>query len=72
MSLINNQYFRGELIIPNLNGTGPVYEALSRNMEELIAIHEADYLKDVLTGDLAEVFKAGIGGPKVLSKSGRH
>jgi hypothetical protein len=68
MSLINNQYFRGELIIPNLNGTGPVYESRSRSMEEFIAIHEADYLMNILTMFLYDAFMAGISADSPLEK----
>lgn len=58
--LIDQSYFVGHLLIPNISGTGPVYEGNAIEVIRNIQTHEPDYLKALLGVELYELFIAGI------------
>ncbi|KAF0193983.1 MAG: hypothetical protein FD166_3609 [Bacteroidetes bacterium] len=58
--LIDQSYFVGEILVPNLTGVGPIPAGNVEELTRFITKYEPDYLDEVLGPGLSEAFQAGI------------
>lgn len=58
--LINQTYFVGEILVPNLTGVGPIPAGNVEELNRFISKYEPEFLDEVLGPDLSTEFQTGI------------
>lgn len=58
--LIDQSYFVGEILVPNLTGVGPIPAGNVEELNRFINKYEPDFLDEVLGQSLSAAFQAGI------------
>lgn len=58
--LIDQSYFVGEILVPNLTGVGPIPAGNVEELSRFIAKYEPEYLDEVLGPVLSDAFQSGI------------
>lgn len=58
--LINQTYFVGEILVPNLTGVGPIPAGNVEELTRFISKYEPEFLDEVLGPDLSAAFQTGI------------
>lgn len=58
--LINQTYFVGEILVPNLTGVGPIPAGNVEELNRFISKYEPEFLDEVLGHDLSTAFQTGI------------
>lgn len=57
--LIDQSFFVGEILVPNLTGVGPIPAGNVEELTRFIVKYEPEYLDEVLGPGLSEAFQAG-------------
>lgn len=58
--LINQTYFVGEILVPNLTGVGPIPAGNVEELNRFISKYEPEFLDEVLGPDLSAAFQIGM------------